>query len=86
VRRDITVIAPPEVTAGAILEAIRNQRLPLLSSVQLIDCFEPEGRVERHLTFRLTFRHAGKTLKDADADKGREAIAQTLQKTLPVRV
>jgi phenylalanyl-tRNA synthetase beta chain len=86
VRRDITVIAPPEVMAGAIIEAIRNQRPPLLSSVQLIDCFAPEGRKERNLTCRLTFRHAGRTLKDAEADKGREAIAEFLQKTLPVRV
>jgi phenylalanyl-tRNA synthetase beta chain len=86
VRRDITVITPPEITAGAIIKAIRDPRPPLLSSVLLIDCFEPEGREERNLTFRLTFRHAERTLKDAEADKGREAIAKSLQNCLPVRV
>lgn len=86
VRRDITFIADSGVSAGAIIKAIEDLRAPLLSSVRLIDCFEPEDRNERNLTFRLTFRHADRTLKDAEADKQRENIAASLQKTLPVRV
>ena len=86
VRRDITFIAGAGVSAGAIIDAIRDLRSPLLSSVSLIDCFDPEEREERNLTFRLTFRHADRTLKDAEADKQREAIAAALQKALPVRV
>ena len=85
-RRDITFIADSGVSAGAIIKAIEDLRAPLLSSVRLIDCFEPEDRNERNLTFRLTFRHADRTLKDAEADKQRENIAASLQKTLPVRV
>lgn len=86
VRRDITFIAAPGVTAGAIIEAVQGLNLPLLSSVRLIDCFEPKEKDEKNLTFRLTFRHADRTLKDAEADKQRESIAAAVQAALPVRV
>ena len=94
VRRDITFItsagAAAEgaaiITADAIIQAVEALKLPLLSSVRLIDCFEPEGRDEKSLTFRLTFRHADRTLKDSEADKQRDAIAGALPKVLPVRV
>jgi phenylalanyl-tRNA synthetase beta chain len=86
VRRDITFMAAPGITAGAIIERVQGLNSPLLSSVRLIDCFEPEGGSERHLTFRLTFRHKDKTLKDAEADKQRDHIASTVVKSLGVKV
>ena len=86
VRRDITFIAPMSVTAQAINAAIENQNIPLLANARLIDCFEPKDKDERNLTFRLTFRHAERTLKDAEADKQRDAVAAGVQKALPVRI
>ncbi len=86
VRRDITFIAPPTVSAGAISDAVDSLAVPMLISIGLIDCFEPKDRDERNLTFRLTFRHAERTLKDAEADKQRDAVVQGVQKLLPVRV
>ena len=61
-------------------------RLPLLENVVLHDCFEPEDSEERNLTFRLTFRHADRTLKDTEVDKEREKVAQSLVRDLGVRV
>lgn len=86
VRRDITFIAETGITAGAVCEALESLKLPLLSSVRLIDCYEPEGKADRNLTFRLTFRHKDRTLKDAEADKQREAAVAGVQKLLNVRV
>ena len=86
VRRDITFISAPGVTAAAIIDGIKGLRLPLLSSVSLIDCFEPKDKEERNLTFRLTFRQADRTLKDSEADKQRDVVAAALTKALPVRV
>lgn len=89
VRRDITVMARPELTVGEIVAEVRGQDLPLLEDVFLVDCFEPEsGKAsgERHLTFRLVFRHAGRTLNDAEVDKLREKVAESLCKSLGVRI
>jgi len=86
VRRDITFIAPVAVTAQAISTAIAQQDIPLLAEARLIDCFEPRDKDERNLTYRLTFRHAERTLKDSEADKQRDAVISGVQKKLPVRV
>ena len=86
VRRDITVMAAPQVQVAQIMEHVRGLRLPLLEDIVLQDCFEPEGSEERNLTFRLTFRHAERTLKDAEVDKEREKVAQSLIKHLGVRI
>ena len=86
VRRDITFIAPVAVTADAIGAAIRALDIPLLADLRLIDCFEPKDKDERNLTYRLTFRHAQRTLKDSEADKQRDAVASGVQKALGVRV
>ena len=90
VRRDITVAAGPGVTVGRIMEHMRGMALPLLEDVALVACFEPEPAAGeepvRKLSFRLTFRHAQRTLKDAEVDKEREKVAQSLVKALGVTV
>ena len=86
IRRDITFICAPGVTNARILEAVAALHVPLLADVRLIDCFEPQGTAERNLTYRLTFRHPERTLKDADADRQRDAVAAALSEILAVRV
>ena len=86
VRRDITVMAHNSaVTVAAVQDHVRGLKLNLLEDMSLIDLFEPaEG--ERNLTFRLTFRHAERTLKDSEVDKEREKVAQSLTQNLGVKV
>ena len=90
VRRDITVMAGPELKVGQVLDHLAGLKLPLLEEAVLVDCFEPGGdgneEPARNLTFRLTFRHAGRTLKDAEVDKEREKVADSLVRTLGVRI
>ena len=86
VRRDITFIADAALHAGAILEAIDAAKSPLLYEATLIDSFAPKDKAIRNLTFRLTFRNAQRTLKDAEADKQRDLIAASVQKALNVTV
>ena len=90
VRRDITVAAGPGLTVGAVLEHIRGLNRPLLADATLGDCFEPpvaqDATPVRHLTFRLTFRHAQRTLKDTEVDKERELVAESLRRAFDVRV
>jgi phenylalanyl-tRNA synthetase beta chain len=86
VRRDITITAGAGLRVGQILGHFRDMSLPVLADATLLDIFEPQPGAERHLTFRLTFRHDGRTLKDAEVDKEREKIAQSLVKTFGVRI
>ncbi len=90
VRRDITVMAGPGLTVSAVTSHVRGLALPLLEDIVLVDCFEPgaaEGQeAVRNLTFRLTFRHADRTLKDAEVDKEREKVAQSLVAALGVKI
>lgn len=88
VRRDITVMAGLDsgVSVDAVLEHVRGLKLPVLEDVTLIDLFEPKEGGERNLTFRLTFRNPQRTLKDAEVDKEREKVAQSLATHLGVRI
>ncbi|QLA15072.1 phenylalanine--tRNA ligase subunit beta [Desulfolutivibrio sulfoxidireducens] len=85
VRRDITVIAPAALSAKAIEDAILAGGSAILEDVFLADLFVPEGATERNLTYRLTYRHAARTLKDKEVDREREVLAGHLAKVLPVR-
>lgn len=84
--RDMTVMAAKNIRLEDILEKIMLLKLPLLEGATLIDCFEPENGQERNLTFRLTFRHPNRTLKDAEADKEREKVADFLRASLGARI
>ncbi len=86
VRRDITVAAAAGVHVDTVIAHVNAMKLPLLEQIQLIDLFEPERGEERNLTFRLTFRHTERTLKDAEVDKIREKIALSLTGALQVRI
>jgi len=88
--RDITVMAPATLPVQAVVDHVEGMKLSLLKNIVLIDVFVPktqEGeQAERNLTFRLTFRHHSKTLTDKEVDKERGKVAESLQKTLPVRI
>lgn len=90
VRRDITVVVGSGMSAGQIEAAVRDQHVPFLEEVVLVDCFTPKNAEDaesvRHLTFRLTFRHAERTLRDSEVDKLREKVAASLVATLGVRL
>ncbi|GFM31870.1 phenylalanine--tRNA ligase subunit beta [Desulfovibrio subterraneus] len=89
-RRDITVMAPATLNVQAVIDHVEGMKLPLLKNIVLIDVFVPkaeEGKdAERNLTYRLTFRHASKTLTDKEVDKERAKVAESLQKALAVRI
>jgi phenylalanyl-tRNA synthetase beta chain len=85
VRRDMTLIAPQGLAIGAVIDAVRSLREPLLEDVFLVDVYTPDRSEDRNLTFRFVYRHAEKTLKDKDVDKVNARIGQHLLNTLSVR-
>ena len=86
VHRDMTVIAEPEVAFAQIQELISGQSVEsLLEDVRLVDVYQPAQSTERHLTLRLRYRHAEKTLTDREVDAEHNALGQTLTTKLPLR-
>lgn len=86
IKRDITVIAPKNTRVDEIMEKFLALKTPLLEGASLLDVYEPEGEEEKRLTFRLTYRHQSRTLKDAEADKEREKAAAALRASLNVKI
>jgi phenylalanyl-tRNA synthetase beta chain len=86
VRRDTTFIAPKSLQATELDRAAADCQEDLLESMVLLDVFEPEGGEERNLTYRFTYRHPDKTLKDKDVDKRHAKVLEALLKDLPLRV
>jgi len=84
VRRDITLAVPAGVAVGDILEAIGEARAPIFEDVLLLDAYQPDDGADRRLTFRITYRHPEKTLKDKEVDKANEALAAAVLAKLPV--
>lgn len=84
VRRDITLGVPAAVSVGAVLDAIRGASPAIFEDVLLLDAYKPEDAADRRLTFRITYRHPEKTLKDKEVDKIHEALAKAVTASLPV--
>lgn len=88
-RRDVTVIGPATLKAQAIRDVIAGIGVDILESVELVAEFVPEaqeeGREERNLSFRLTYRHPARTLKDTQVDKEHARVLEALTSSLPVR-
>ncbi|MDQ7836240.1 MAG: phenylalanine--tRNA ligase subunit beta [Humidesulfovibrio sp.] len=86
VRRDVTVICPATLKASEVEAAIRELKPKLLESLALVAVYAPEGSPERNLTFRLTYRHAERTLVDKEVDKEHGKVLGGLPQKLPVRI
>jgi len=91
VRRDVTVICPASLKASEIEAAIRDIRPKQLEGLALVAVYAPETNAsdtaaERNLTFRLTYRHAERTLVDKEVDKEHGKVLSGLPQKLPVRI
>jgi len=91
VRRDVTVICPATLKASEVEAAIRDIRPKQLESLALVAVYTPEApatgaQPERNLTFRLTYRHAERTLVDKEVDKEHGKVLAGLPQKLPVRI
>lgn len=85
--RDLAVVVDDEVRAGALVEAVRSLRSPLLNEVRVFDVYEgsqvPEGKKSLALSFTL---QGEETLTDevVEAEIGR--VVELLEKEFGARV
>ncbi len=77
VRRDLAVIVDEKVPVQAILDTVRNAKIPLLHSVALFDLYKGKGIAEnkKSLAFLVLMQDTQKTLTDEEAD---EVVARVL--------
>jgi phenylalanyl-tRNA synthetase beta chain len=69
-QRDLALVVPDVVTAGAIDAAIRGMQLPLLTRVVLFDVYAGDqiGPGRRSLAWSLTFQAPDRTLRDSEVN------------------
>jgi phenylalanyl-tRNA synthetase beta chain len=84
---DLALLVPDSVTAAQVAEAIRGAAGELLESLDLFDEFRGPGVAEgtRSLAWRLTFRHAERTLRDREIQGRTAKILSTLEAALGIR-
>ena len=87
VDRDLALVGQRSVAAAEMEGVIREAAGPLLESLSLFDVYEGKGIPEgaRSLAWRLRFRHAERTLTDAEVDRSIERVLAALEERLDVR-
>jgi phenylalanyl-tRNA synthetase beta chain len=84
VRRDLALILPESVSHDAILRTVRQTRTPNLQSVELFDIFrgKPVPTGQKSVAYALTYRHASRTLTDAEVNAAQEKLISHLRQQL----
>jgi phenylalanyl-tRNA synthetase beta chain len=83
VTRDIAMIVPEEISYEKILRAIKNQKEPMLESVELFDLFtEKVGPARKSLAYRLTYRDRSRTLTSEEVNAAHAKIRERLRNDL----
>ena len=87
VRIDVTLLVPAAVSAGAVETVLHGAKEPMLERIDLLSQFHgdnvPAG--QRSLTWRLTFRHPERTLREKEVEARRDKLLRALETHLGVR-
>ncbi|MCL4179276.1 MAG: phenylalanine--tRNA ligase subunit beta [Verrucomicrobia bacterium] len=88
IRRDLAMIVGETVTHDAVLETIRSAKPQYLERIDLFDVFRgktvPAGH--KSVAYAFTYRHAERTLTDAEVNATHERVAGQLVANLPAQV
>jgi phenylalanyl-tRNA synthetase beta chain len=91
VSRDIALIAPDDLSHGAILAAINDAHEPLLATVELFDLFsgkgaESIGAGRKSLAYSLTYLDKNRTLTSDEVNAAHGRIRERLKSELGVEL
>ncbi len=84
IRRDIAMILPEATTHDAVLAETRQAKPANLEAVELFDVFRGQHVPEGHksVAYAFTYRHAERTLTDAEVNAAHEKLVAQFQQTL----
>ncbi len=84
IRRDVAMILPEATTNEAILQAVKQTKPANLETVELFDVFRgknvPPG--QKSVAYAFTYRHAERTLTDAEVNAAHEKLVAQLKQRL----
>jgi phenylalanyl-tRNA synthetase beta chain len=88
VRRDLALVVKEDITAGRILDVVRELKLPLLRSVGVFDVYRDAAMGEgvKSIGIEMTFRSDERTLVDSDVDTAMTSIIDATTKALGAHV
>ena len=88
VRRDVAMIVPEATTHESVLNAVRKLKPANLERVDLFDVFRgkniPAG--QKSMAYAFTYRHAERTLTDAEVNAAHEKIVEQFRKELQATI
>ena len=84
IRRDVAMILPEATTHEAVLQAVKQAKPANLEGVELFDVFRgknvPSG--QKSVAYAFTYRHAERTLTDAEINAAQEKLVAQLKQRL----
>jgi len=88
VNRDIALVVPEAVAAGALLTAIDNGAEELVESVEIFDVYRGDsvGAGNKSVAITLTYRSALQTLDDNTVNKVHQRLIQMLEKEFQAKL
>ena len=88
IRRDVAMILPEAATHEAILQVVKQAKPANLETVELFDVFRgknvPAG--QKSMAYAFTYRHAERTLTDAEVNAAHEQLVAQLKQKLQAAV
>ncbi len=80
VRRDLAVVVPEGVPAGAVLEAVRGALPPSVTAFELFDLYRGKGveSGKKSLAFRIVMQDTARTLTDSEVEAAVASIRDRL--------
>lgn len=80
VRRDLAVVVAEDLSAGAILEAVRASLPPVVREVEVFDQYRGKGveNGRKSLAFRIVMQDTARTLTDAEVEEIVGSVRQLL--------
>lgn len=84
IRRDAALVVAESITHEAIVAAIKQAKPAHLESVEIFDVFRGRGIPEDHksLVYALRYRHAERTLTDAEVNEAHEKVLAKLKEAV----
>jgi len=88
IRRDVAMVVAENVTHDAVLQAVKEAKPANLQSVELFDVFRGESipAGQKSVAYAFTYRHAERTLTDAEVNAAHEKLIAQLKQALAATV